>query len=238
MLEAYAWHIAQREERSEWEAAYIAGVIRWAEVKTGGAYRKILDVPCGNARLHPFLKAFGFDVYGFDKSEELVSEGKRRNPHVWVGDMRDPEVYRGTYDVVLNWYTSFGYFSDEENEQVLRNFARALRPGGIVIIDIPNAKTAGSFQGFMRWDERIVEVMEETPVENGRKTVWIRIFEDFGDRMELRREVKVNLRLYTIDEVRKLLERAGFRLLFALKDYTFRPADDNTRRVLYVGVKE
>ncbi len=41
-------------------------------------------------------------------------------------------------DVLLNWFTSFGYFDDEGNMETLRNFHEYLRSGGLLIIDFPN----------------------------------------------------------------------------------------------------
>ena len=51
--EKIVWHIAHREERSPKEAAYIHYLLGLARLETGREYRTILDVPCGNGRLHP-----------------------------------------------------------------------------------------------------------------------------------------------------------------------------------------
>ncbi len=236
-LDAYAWHIAEREERSEWEAAYIHGVLEWVRTKTGDSYRKILDVPCGNARLHPYLQKFGYDVYGFDISKELIEEAKGRNPNVWIGDMRDPKAYHGKYDVVLNWFTSFGYFSDEENERVLENFREALRDGGILIIDLPNPALEGPFSMFKRWDRKYVEILEDRQIDEKRREIWLRLFEDSENILKLVKEIKVPLRMYTRKEMVELLHKHGFKVLFTLKDYSFKPADEKARRILYVAVR-
>ena len=41
-------------------------------------------------------------------------------------------VSRGSdrFDALVNWFTSFGYFSDAQNKAVLREFHGALKPGG------------------------------------------------------------------------------------------------------------
>jgi SAM-dependent methyltransferase len=49
------------------------------------------------------------------------------------GDMREPP-FEGRFDALVNWFSSFGYFDDETNRRVLEGFARALRPGGVLLI--------------------------------------------------------------------------------------------------------
>ena len=45
------------------------------------------------------------------------------------GDMRKLP-WRDRFDGLVNWFTSFGYFSDEQNKAVLRQFHDALRRAG------------------------------------------------------------------------------------------------------------
>ena len=40
------------------------------------------------------------------------------------------------FDVVVSWFTAFGYFDDEQNRAVLRAVHRALRPGGRFLIEL------------------------------------------------------------------------------------------------------
>jgi 2-polyprenyl-3-methyl-5-hydroxy-6-metoxy-1,4-benzoquinol methylase len=46
------------------EGYYISRVIRLFERKLKEDYSSILDVACGNGRLHSFLRKNGFDVFG------------------------------------------------------------------------------------------------------------------------------------------------------------------------------
>ena len=49
-------------------------------------------------------------------------------------DLRSIE-FENEFHAIYNWFNSFGYFSDGENAEVVRRFARALRPGGRLLID-------------------------------------------------------------------------------------------------------
>jgi hypothetical protein len=43
--------------------------------------------------------------------------------------------YDCEFDVVINWFTSFGYFGSDINDKLLGTFRAALRPGGRLLID-------------------------------------------------------------------------------------------------------
>jgi SAM-dependent methyltransferase len=52
-------------------------------------------------------------------------------------DIRDME-FAGEFDLAVNLFSSIGYFSDEEDRLVIDRFWRALRPGGLFVIDTRN----------------------------------------------------------------------------------------------------
>jgi SAM-dependent methyltransferase len=51
------------------------------------------------------------------------------------GDMR-ALPWAEYFDIVVNWFTSFGYFGDKDNMLVLREIAKVLRPGGRMIMEM------------------------------------------------------------------------------------------------------
>lgn len=104
---------------------------------------KILDVPCGTGRHSRVLAEKGFEVMGLDISQSCVDIAKSAAPieglTYQIGDMKDLSAYKGKFDCVLNLFTSFGYFStDEENENVLAEMVRALKPSGKLVINVIN----------------------------------------------------------------------------------------------------
>ena len=237
--DAFLWHIVDREEQSEWEALFVHSVIEWVRRKTGMEYRTILDAPCGNGRLHPFLKTFGYDVRGFDISEELVREAKERGCDCWVGDLRDPKSYRGKYDAVLNWFTSFGYFDHEENIKVMENFYDALKEGGILILDFPvfgRGFADKEFIGIVRRGEEFVEIMESSPEEKVNK-LRNRLFRDLGNKLELVKEIKLNLVRYAPEELVSMMKDVGFSEIFTFETMKTAPPNEKSRRITFAAVK-
>jgi NDP-sugar pyrophosphorylase family protein/SAM-dependent methyltransferase len=101
--------------------------------------QEVLDLACGYGRLSNELQRTGLRVTGMDLSKDLLREARRRAEEAGLattfvrGDMRLPIL--GTYDAVLLWFTSFGYFGHADNVRVLRNVHAALRPGGVLLLE-------------------------------------------------------------------------------------------------------
>jgi SAM-dependent methyltransferase len=53
------------------------------------------------------------------------------------GDMRELP-WEAQFDRVVSWFTSFGYFDDDDNRRVLREARRVLRPGGRLLLEANN----------------------------------------------------------------------------------------------------
>ena len=105
---------------------------------------QILDLACGQCRHGLPLAAHGFHVTGLDYQDNLLREAARAAKEHGVeislvqGDMRQLPFADASFDAVVNLFTAFGYFSDAENEHVLAEVVRVLRPGGCFLIDVAN----------------------------------------------------------------------------------------------------
>jgi ubiquinone/menaquinone biosynthesis C-methylase UbiE len=123
------------EARNQAEAAEIIDTLG---LKPGD---RVLDAPCGHGRLSNLLAAVGILVTGVDSSADFLDKARSDSGEAGTGteyrqgDLRDLPVGDDGFDAVINWFTSFGYFGDDENEQVLREFHRVLRPGGMLLIE-------------------------------------------------------------------------------------------------------
>jgi SAM-dependent methyltransferase len=71
------------------------------------------------------------------RSQHAASLVRRVEVQYVHGDMRElPWVDR--FDGLVNWFISFGYFSDRENKAVLLGFHDALKPGGRLVLETQN----------------------------------------------------------------------------------------------------
>ncbi len=101
-----------------------------------------LDLACGRGRHSVFLHQHGYKVTGMDLSPDSIADAlkqKKSGLNFLVHDMRKP--LPGSYHYILNLFTSFGYFNDQEdNLKVLKNIRKALRPNGTLVLDFMNVE--------------------------------------------------------------------------------------------------
>jgi len=116
-----------------------AGLIwRLLEIEPG---MMVLDLACGHGRIANRLAARGAQVTGLDRTPSFLERARDDAEAMGVeveyveGDMRDIP-WRGRFDRVVSWFTSFGYFPDEENREVLRQVHGASRPRGRLLLEL------------------------------------------------------------------------------------------------------
>ena len=106
---------------------------------------RVLDLGCGAGRHARHLASKGYDVTGIDLSARSIAEARKtERPHLHFRrqDMRVPFGNR-TFDYVFNFFTSFGYFEDAgDHEIVVRNMAAALKDDGRLVLDYLNVRYA------------------------------------------------------------------------------------------------
>jgi ubiquinone/menaquinone biosynthesis C-methylase UbiE len=86
---------------------------------------EVLDLACGHGRIASALAHRGARVKGLDSTPLFIDRARARAaaaglPIEYVqGDMRSLPWPDQSVDHVISWFTSFGYFDDEENRLVL-----------------------------------------------------------------------------------------------------------------------
>jgi O-antigen biosynthesis protein len=112
----------------------------WAAFLVKG--RRVLDAGCGTGYGSRILAESGAEeVVGIDIAESVVEAARAREPagvHFQVGDVRNLPFEDASFDAVV----SFEVIEHvTEHDLALDEFARVLRPGGIVAVSSPNRST-------------------------------------------------------------------------------------------------
>ena len=178
---------------------------------------RILDLACG-AGVHAVeLSSRGYQVVGVDHSQTMLdlagAYNKQRGTSVSLiqGDMRQLSL-EGIFDGIYCWGASFGYFDDAHNAQVLERVARALRPGGVFSLDVPNRDYVAPRAPTMAWFEKPgVVCMDEMRFDfySSRMITKRMILFETGKS----REVEMSIRLYTLTELGRLFHKVGLKIL-------------------------
>jgi ubiquinone/menaquinone biosynthesis C-methylase UbiE len=203
---------------------------------------RVLDVPSGQGRHAHLLAEAGYDVDGLDYSRELLAvarkRGTGRNLRYTRGDMRKmPARWGGRFDAVLNLFTSFGFFAHPaEDARVVREFARVLKPGGVLLWH------GGNRDGVMaRFLERDWWTSEKTLFAQERE------FDPLAGVLTVRStwrrgtrhgEREHRIRLYTPTRLSELFADAGLVVEQAFDGFNDRPLTRTSSEMLLVARKE
>ncbi len=104
---------------------------------------RVLDVACGKGRFAKYISQKGIKVVGIDISPANIQSAlslSNADLSFVQGDMRQMN-YIEEFDYVLNMFTSFGYFDNEEdNFNAISSMVKALKPNGTLLLDFFNTK--------------------------------------------------------------------------------------------------
>ncbi|SDN58225.1 Methyltransferase domain-containing protein [Paenibacillus sp. yr247] len=212
-------------------------MIDWLGLKQGA---EVLDLCCGMGRHSMALAEFGYEVTGVDLSEVLLNEAVNLDNSKQVkwlhGDMRKVPLER-QFDAVVNLFTSFGYFdNDEQNEKVLHEMYRLLKENGRFIIDFLNP---GYVQEHLvpqsdRTEEDML-IRETRVIEDGcvRKRIVI------SQKGAPDRHYLEQVKLYDRAAFEMMLDKAGLHIDNVYGGYDGQAYEAETSsRLIFVGHKE
>lgn len=211
---------------------------------------KILDVGCGTGRHYIPLMKDGYSVTGLDPSCNMLNVLKKKaeeadlEANIVQKDMRDMD-FADQFDAIICMNSAFHYLlTDEDISRSLQAFHKALKLGGVAIIDMMNfLSLLGTYkenliktydkngvsikQAIKHWVEDVPGIFDHD--EFG-------VIEDNGKIItyhELHR-----FRMLNYNEMRRFLHEAGFCKVKCFGNLIDREeVSTNARRLIFVVVK-
>ena len=177
----------------------------------------LLDVGCGYGRHAMALTVRGHQVTGLDLSLPLLlraadiacQSGLQIN--FLHGDMRTMQ-FDAEFDAAYCFFTTFGYFDDETNRKVVGLIAKALKPGGRLLLDMLNRDyLVRDLPARVWWQGQGCMVLEEVNFNYFNSRLQVQRSIAFDDGRQVEQEIR--MRAYALHEVGRLLQHAGFRIL-------------------------
>jgi len=207
------------------------------------AASRVLDLACGIGRHAVAMAQRGHRVTGIDFNAHYLALGEQAARAAGVevtwmqSDMR-AFTTDTPFDAVYSFFTSFGYYSDDENEQVLENVARTLKPGGRFLIDLTNRDFTLTHPNQRNWIQRQdgALLMEETTLDLTSSRVTSRqtlIEPGAGSRITK----EFDLRVYTCAELSALMRRHGLEPQRVLGGADETPYTTNSRRLVLIAAR-
>jgi SAM-dependent methyltransferase len=219
--------------------AQVEAIDKILHLRKGG---RILDVACGSGRHTIGLAKRGYRVTGFDLSRALLAEARKAarlagvKPTFVEGDMRRLR-FTSSFDAAISMFTSFGYFDrQEEDRDVLRGIARALRPRGKFLMELFNRDSLVATLPHQTWQARDggVVVLEDASFDllRGRFETRQIIIDRKGTR-----EYTASVRAYTLAELKEMLDAAGLFVHRVLGGLDLTPYTARSHRMVLYAVK-
>ena len=237
--EEYLALYPERDDReAALQAAFAIEVLQPYASRGASGY---LDLACGTGR-HAVVLADEHPVVGLDLSLPLLGTARSRpadgRTSYARGDMRRLPFRDASFGAVVNFFTSFGYFEDvQDDARVLSEIHRVLAPGGAFLSDMFNSErviaTLASLEEKYLEGERVLIRRRYDPttrrvekeIEMGRE----------GSRRTFREAV----RAYREDELAALHESAGFRVAASFGDFDGSPFDvARSPRLILLAARE
>lgn len=237
----------------EW-GGYIHSMLCEKGVKDG----LVLDLGCGTGTMTEILAGYGYDMIGADNSEdmlELAMEKRIQSGHdilYLLQDMREFELY-GTVRAVVSVCDSLNYITDPEDlENVFRLVNNYLDPGGIFLFDfnteykyreVMGDCTIAEDRGVCSfiWDNYYYE---EERINEYDLTLFVRetgqpdpdTDEPDKEGQLYRRYTETHYqRAYTLEEMQRLLEKAGLVFEAAYDMDTKEVPGDTSERICVIA---
>jgi SAM-dependent methyltransferase len=200
---------------------------------------RILDLPCGQGRHAIELARRGYQVTGVDLSAFMLQVAKERAISArvqvrWLqGDMREG-LRDDHFDLVLNLFTSFGYFDDPvDDRRVLRAAATMLSPGGRVVLEVINGeRTMSHFQEREWFTVGRSAVLEARSLDRSSQRM---VVERTVSRPPETETSVHALRLYTGEQVDAALRAAGFGRVELYGDWNGEALRGDSMRVIAIA---
>jgi SAM-dependent methyltransferase len=196
----------------------------------GREIQAVLDLACGAGRHSKPLCERWWTV-GLDLSAALLRVARRDTPDApYVrADMRELPFADESFDLVVNLFTSFGYFEDDrEHARVLACVRTAMKPGSTLVIDFLNASQVR--RNLVPYDERVEKgiTIEQSRIISSddrfvEKTIRLR---------ERGREYVERVRLLSAGDLERMLEFAGFEVVHCFGDYAGAGWSENSPRTI------
>ena len=198
----------------------------------------VLDIGCGQGRHLSIFAKNKFQITGIDLSSVLLriaKENNLKNPttNFIQADMRYlPLNFK--FDLILNLFTSFGYFEDdEENKSVICQISNLLNKSGRFVFDYFNSNYIKN-NLVPKHKEEVGEVVieQERYIENSRINKKINLTKK-GKKSTYFESVK----LYSPEEIYEMLRSVNLKIKTTFGNYDGSAFDDQSPRLIVFGEK-
>lgn len=204
---------------------------------------KILDLYCGYGRHTIELAKHGYHVTGVDATEEFLDIASRKAEEEQVTtiafqqcDMRKL-AYREEFHAVINMFAAFGYFTDEENSNVLGLINSSLLPKGLLLVDLLNREwmVNNNLNRYWRHPSGEYVLSYKVELQNGMAIMKRQLLNQLTG---VQKKYEFVLRAYSLPEMTSILDQNGFVVKNTYGGFDGREYGPETPRMIILAQKK
>lgn len=202
-----------------------------------------LDLACGTGTLTLELKERGWDIFGVDASQEMLSTAmdKAYDKEISVlflcQRMESLDLY-GTIDTCISTLDSLNHITDKATlQRAFDRVALFMNPDGLFVFDVNTVHKHRAILAdntFVYDTDKVFCVWQNSLKENNIVNIELDLFEKTGS-LYTRHTERFKERAYEIDELREMLSFAGFETLAVYRDLTTDAPAEDADRVVFVA---
>ena len=217
------YHILYKHRDYKEAEVFIKNIVKYLNLDKDDT---ILDLACGKGRHSIFLNSLGYKVTGLDLSKNSIEHAKTHESislHFDVHDMRD--AYETQFEVVLNLFTSFGYFEEEvDNFKVIQTIKSSLKQNGIGVIDYMNSPVViDNLIAQNSYESEGIKFNLKRSYTDGFITKNIEVND--ADQIH---HFEEKVRAFSFQDFETMLSNAGLHLLDCFGSYKLEPFNSKT----------
>ncbi|HOV33796.1 MAG TPA: class I SAM-dependent methyltransferase [Candidatus Hydrogenedens sp.] len=203
---------------------------------------KVLDLCCGYGRHLSFLKQRIPFTVGADLSVDLLEQAKNlflNEIYLVRCDVRFLPFQSNTFDVVLNLFTSFGYFEDDnENIQQIQQVSSILKSGGYFFLDYLNPIQAQKIK--MLYTTRKVEdyTIDETRWYEHTSKLLKKKVEVYNENKQLMTSYTESIKIYLVEEITEIFSKQQLSILKIYGNYQKENFSNESSRIIIISKKK
>jgi ubiquinone/menaquinone biosynthesis C-methylase UbiE len=209
--------------------------------------KRLLNIACGTGSIDILLAQKGYEMSGIDLAFEMIALARKKaeqkgvHLNLWQQDMRQLTVSK-PFDALLCLYDSINYMTTENDlKTVFIKASEALVPQGMFIFDVTTERNIVEhfhMRTFAENNRDFSYIWKNLYVYKEKlcKTV-LTFFLKEDDCYKKYDEYHVQ-KIFSADQVKNLLEEAGFKLLSSYDTFTFNKYGRSSDRINFTAVKK
>ena len=196
----------------------------------------ILELGCGTGKFGAKFSRDNYSIFGLDKSIEMLEIAKTRafkNFRIFCADMINFSLLK-KFDFIFSVHDTMNYFlSFDELRNVFRSVRKVMHRKSIFLFDIT---TEYNIRQFF-YNNKTNYMISDVEIE------WSNKYDELNNLIHSRLTFKKDnmkksenhvQRIYSLNEIKKLLKEEGLKIVDIFSDYSFLPVQEDTVMINFI----